>query len=75
MYDYIRGALTELNPTDVTLEAGGIGYHILISLTTYSNLQKAAERVLNSIFTSTYAKMKNFCSAFLTRMSALCSAI
>lgn len=40
MYDYIRGALTELNPTDVTLETGGIGYHILISLTTYSNLQK-----------------------------------
>ncbi|HPY22621.1 MAG TPA: Holliday junction branch migration protein RuvA [Bacteroidales bacterium] len=42
MYDYIRGTLIELNPADVTLEVGGIGYHILISLTTYSSLQKGS---------------------------------
>ena len=43
MYDYIRGTLVELNPADVTLETGGIGYHILISLTTYSSLQKGGK--------------------------------
>ncbi len=43
MYDYIRGALVELNPADVTIEAGSIGYHILISLTTYSSLQKGSK--------------------------------
>ncbi|HOG42196.1 MAG TPA: Holliday junction branch migration protein RuvA [Bacteroidales bacterium] len=43
MYDYIKGILIELNPADVTIEAGGIGYHILISLTTYSSLQRGSK--------------------------------
>lgn len=43
MYDYIKGQLTELYPTEVTIECSGIGYLILISLTTYSKLQKSKE--------------------------------
>ena len=39
MYEYIKGSVSELNPTQVIVEAGGIGYHILISLQTYSLLQ------------------------------------
>jgi Holliday junction DNA helicase, RuvA subunit len=39
MYEYIKGSVSELSPTQVIVEAGGIGYHILISLQTYSLLQ------------------------------------
>lgn len=41
MYAYIDGKLTFKNPTYVVLEAGGIGYHINISLNTYSALTDA----------------------------------
>lgn len=40
MYDYIRGVLTELSPTEAILEANSIGYKILISLQTYSKLKQ-----------------------------------
>lgn len=40
MIDYIKGTITELTPTSVVLETGGIGYFINISLTTYSSLNK-----------------------------------
>jgi Holliday junction DNA helicase RuvA len=38
MITYIKGIITELNPASVTLETGGIGYSISISLNTYSKL-------------------------------------
>jgi Holliday junction DNA helicase RuvA len=38
MYAYIEGKLTFKCPTYVVIETGGIGYHINISLFTYSNL-------------------------------------
>ncbi|MCK9305016.1 MAG: Holliday junction branch migration protein RuvA [Bacteroidales bacterium] len=40
MYDYIKGVLTELTPTEAILEANSIGYKILISLQTYSKLKQ-----------------------------------
>ena len=43
MYEYITGRLIELNPADCTVECGGFGYRILISLNTYSKLQNAGE--------------------------------
>jgi holliday junction DNA helicase RuvA len=39
MIDYIKGTVTQLNPASVTIEAGGIGYFISISLSTYSKLE------------------------------------
>lgn len=39
MFEYIDGRLTFKCPTYVIVEAGGIGYHINISLNTYSNLR------------------------------------
>lgn len=45
MIDYIKGTVAELTPTDLVLEAGGIGYHILISLQTFEQL-KAKESAL-----------------------------
>ncbi|GGH14817.1 MULTISPECIES: Holliday junction branch migration protein RuvA [Pedobacter] len=41
MYAYIDGKLTFKNPAFVVIEAGGIGYHINISLNTYSALGDA----------------------------------
>ena len=38
MYAYIDGKLTFKNPAFVVVEAGGVGYHINISLNTYSFL-------------------------------------
>lgn len=39
MYDYFNGKLVSKAPTHVILEVGGIGYHIHISLTTYSQIK------------------------------------
>jgi Holliday junction DNA helicase RuvA len=38
MYAYISGKLTFKCPTYVIIDAGGVGYHINISLNTYSNI-------------------------------------
>ena len=40
MIEYIKGELTELTPALATVEAGGVGYGLSISLNTYSALQK-----------------------------------
>jgi Holliday junction DNA helicase RuvA len=41
MYEYIDGKLTFKCPAYIVVEAGGIGYHINISLNTYSSLTDA----------------------------------
>ena len=43
MYDYITGAITELTPTYVVVEAGGIGYYMTISLQTYAEIENAEQ--------------------------------
>ncbi|HSN50193.1 MAG TPA: Holliday junction branch migration protein RuvA, partial [Bacteroidales bacterium] len=39
MIDYIKGTITQMNPTFITLETGGIGYFINISVSTFSKLE------------------------------------
>jgi Holliday junction DNA helicase RuvA len=39
MIDYIKGTITTVTPTFITLETGGIGYFINISVTTFSKLE------------------------------------
>lgn len=39
MYEYITGRLEEISPTDAIVEACGVGYDLLISLSTFSRLQ------------------------------------
>ena len=43
MIDYIKGEITELNPTEVTVECNRIGYRILISLQTFSAIERQKE--------------------------------
>lgn len=43
MIEYIKGAIDELTPTQVVVEAAGIGYSLFISLNTYSFLQGKKE--------------------------------
>ena len=38
MIEYIKGILTELNPTEAVVEAAGVGYGLAITLPTYSAL-------------------------------------
>jgi holliday junction DNA helicase RuvA len=43
MYDYFKGKITDLSPTHVTVDCGGVGYHLLVSLNTYSAVKDMAE--------------------------------
>lgn len=45
MIDYIKGEIDELTPTSATIECGGIGYEVNISLNTYGAIsnQKVAK--------------------------------
>jgi holliday junction DNA helicase RuvA len=39
MLDYIKGTITQITPTFLTLETGGLGYFVNISITTFSKLE------------------------------------
>lgn len=39
MIDYIKGIITQINPAFLTIETGGVGYFINISLNTFSSLE------------------------------------
>jgi Holliday junction DNA helicase RuvA len=43
MIEYIKGIITEINPASVTIETGGLGYFINISVNTYSKLEGKTE--------------------------------
>jgi len=40
MISYIKGTISFKNPTFILVEAGGIGYHVNISLNTYARIEK-----------------------------------
>ena len=41
MYEYIKGELAEVSPAEAIVEAAGVGYKLLISLSTFSTLQNS----------------------------------
>jgi Holliday junction DNA helicase RuvA len=43
MINYISGTITEISPTSVTIETGGIGYFINISVNTFSKIGSKSE--------------------------------
>lgn len=46
MYEFIRGDIAGLNPTNIIIDTGGVGYFVNISLTTYSKLNGKKEVTL-----------------------------
>ena len=46
MIEYIKGILTDLNPTEAVIEAAGVGYGVAITLPTYSALVGSEEKEL-----------------------------
>lgn len=46
MISYINGQVAELNPAYAVIESNGVGYGLLISLTTYTNIQGKASAKL-----------------------------
>ena len=48
MIDYIKGEITQITPTFLTMETGGIGYLINISITTFSKLE--GKKILRSLY-------------------------
>jgi holliday junction DNA helicase RuvA len=46
MIGYIKGVITVKTPTYVYVEASGVGYHINISLNTYSSLEGKTEAII-----------------------------
>ena len=45
MIAYIRGVLAEKEPTRAVIEAGGVGYELLVSLSTYEKLPRTGSEV------------------------------
>jgi Holliday junction DNA helicase RuvA len=43
MIDYIKGTIIKITPAFITIESGGIGYFVNISLTTYAKLEGKEE--------------------------------
>ena len=39
MFDYVRGTIAELTPTEAIIDCGGVGFYILISLQSYEALR------------------------------------
>jgi Holliday junction DNA helicase RuvA len=40
MITYLKGPITHKNPSFIVIEAGGVGYHVNISLYTYTRIEK-----------------------------------
>lgn len=51
MIEYIKGILTDLNPTTAIVEAAGVGYYIAITLPTYSTLVGSEEKEVKLFIT------------------------
>jgi Holliday junction DNA helicase RuvA len=43
MISYIKGQIVVCQPTNLIIEAGGIGYQVFISLQTYTEVSKLKE--------------------------------
>jgi holliday junction DNA helicase RuvA len=59
MITYIEGHITELSPTSLTIETGGVGYGLLISLNSYSYFHSKEKEKVKVYVESTYVRDDN----------------
>ncbi len=65
MIEYIKGILTELNPTEAVVEAAGVGYSIAITLPGYSALVgKESDAALNA----TASRLQQSCNDEMVKL-------
>lgn len=67
MIEYIKGILTELNPTRVVVEAAGVGYDLNIALPVYSLLAGKENTEIKLFTTEIIREDTHDLFAFLTR--------
>ncbi len=48
MITYLRGRLAEKDPTQITLDVGGVGYEVKISLNTYSQIKDKEDLLIQT---------------------------
>src|SRR4051812_47199242 len=59
MISYIEGHITELNPAHLVIEAGGVGYGLLISLNTYTHVANKTKEKVRIYTDSVYVRDDN----------------
>lgn len=67
MIEYIKGILTELNPTEAVVEAAGVGYGIAITLPTYSALVGSEEKEVKLFITEIIREDTHEVYGFVTK--------
>jgi Holliday junction DNA helicase RuvA len=51
MISFLKGILIEKSPNELTIDVGGVGYHVYIPLSTYSNIGNSREPIELFIYT------------------------
>lgn len=67
MIEYIKGILTELNPTTAVVEAAGIGYSVAITLPGYSALVGSEEKEVKLFITEIIREDTHEIYGFVTK--------
>ena len=67
MIEYIKGILTELNPTAAVIEAAGVGYSMAITLPSYSALVGSEEKETKLFTTEVIREDTHELYGFVTR--------
>jgi Holliday junction DNA helicase RuvA len=67
MIDYIKGLLTELNPTVAVLETAGVGYEINIALPAFSTLQDEENKEVRLFVSEIIREDAHHLFGFLTK--------
>lgn len=67
MIEYIKGILTDLNPTEAVIEAAGVGYGIAITLPSYSALVGSEDKEVKLFITEIIREDTHEVYGFVTK--------
>ena len=68
MIEYIKGILTDLNPTEAVIEAAGVGYGIAITLPSYSALVGSEDKEVKLFITEIIREDTHEVYGFVTKI-------